>query len=137
MTPAHTPTIFNLSRAAGHEGGLGSSSQLQRKQKTSSFHWSARLGGERPSRGGGCSMIKTCGKFPTSSSKPDGGLLATASKATCSQNSTWINQKERRIMCLLLGRAETAAGQGCPPSNLLGYEMHPILNISKSNCNEP
>ena len=40
-------------------------------------------------------------------------------------------------MCLLLGTAETAVGQGCPPSNLLGYEMHPILNISKSNCNEP
>lgn len=137
MTPAHIPTIFNLSRAAGHERGLEAAASYQRKQKTSSFHQSARLGGERPSCGGGCSMIKTCGKVPTSSSKPDGGLLATGSKATCSQNSTWIKQEERRIMHLLLGRAATAAGQGCPPSNLLGYEMHPILNISKSNCHEP
>ena len=33
MTPAHIPTIFNLSRAAGHERGLGSSSQLSEKAK--------------------------------------------------------------------------------------------------------
>lgn len=33
MTPAHIPTIFNLSQAAGHERGLGSSSQLSEKAK--------------------------------------------------------------------------------------------------------
>lgn len=41
---------------------------------------------------GGCSMTKTCAKVPASlSPKPDGGLLATGSKATHSRNSTWIN----------------------------------------------
>lgn len=81
VTPAHIPAIFNLSQAAGHERGLGSSSQLSRKAKRPPpFHQSARLGGERPSCGGGYSMTKTCGKFPCSPSKPDGVCWLLAPK---------------------------------------------------------
>ena len=67
-----------------------------RNGKKNSSHRSARLGGERPSCGGGCLITKTCGNDPASlSPQPDGGLLATGSKATCSQNSTWMNWEER------------------------------------------
>lgn len=136
MTPARIPTIFHLSRAAEGEGGW-EAAVIRDGNKHASSPQSARLGGERPSCGGGGLITKTCGNIPASlSPKPDGGLLATGSEATCSQNSTWMNWEEREdhlsshVRC---SRSSWTRTQPFKPPRLVDT---PVLNIPPSNHTE-
>lgn len=122
------------------KGAVGKQQPVIREsKKTSSFLIrSARLGGERPSCGGGYSMTKTCGKFPVhllNQMRRSVGYWLQSNMQS-KQHMDKPEGKEDHVSSWV--QLKTAAGQGCPPSNFLGYEMHLTLeNISKSNCNEP
>lgn len=119
LRPTFQPSL--ISQETEDEGGW-EASVIREGNKHASSPRSARLGGERPSCGGGGLITKTCGNIPASlSPKPDGGLLATGSKATCSQNSTWVNWEEREDHLSSHSHAPVAAGQEHTPSDLLGY----------------